>query len=47
MIALIKKLLINKIASIIGSGNTNPTKIPTMTAKKTIGRPKKSTKRQS
>ena len=44
MIALIKKYLLSKIASIIGSGNTKQIEKVITPAKKTIGKPKKSTK---
>lgn len=44
MIALIKKFVLQKIASIIGNGNTKQIEKLISTDKKTIGKPKKSTK---
>lgn len=44
MIALIKKFVLNKIASIIGSGNTKQIEKVITADKKTTGKPRKSTK---
>lgn len=43
MIALVKKFIKNKIASIIGSGNMKQIEQVISTDKKTTGKPKKST----
>ena len=47
MIALIKKFVISKIASIIGSGSTKQIEKVITPVKKTTGKPKKSMKPQS
>lgn len=46
MIALIKKFVLNKIASIIGSGNMKQIESLISTDKKTTGKQKKSTNSQ-